>query len=155
MSPRLRITARMSLLAVLLTTFALVPTIALADEEDRLYDFTDAYYLANGVNPAAIDGRRQADGILAVTDETFFSFQRPVRSLLTLPAYDHSGNLEFFTVHGGLSANAFTNNAAGRQARQLADRSIEYVFPQQGTDPLGLGSSPVRDSGHGQRLLQQ
>lgn len=115
------------------------PSLTKADVEDRLYDFTDAYYLQNGINPAAIDGRRQP-GPLAVTDTPNFSFQRNVRALLTLPNYDHSGNAWYFTVLGGFNTSAFTNNSAGQRARQIADSSIEYVFPRQGTDPVGLGA---------------
>lgn len=115
------------------------PAAAMADVEDRLYDFTDAYYSQNGVNPAAIDGRRQV-GPLAAEDKPIFSYQRNVRALLTLPAYDHSGNVEFFTVLGGLSDAAFTANGAGQNARRIADASPEYIFPRQGTDPLGLGA---------------
>src|SRR6185295_14305947 len=99
-----------------------VSAVTKAGVQDRLYDFTDAYYLQNGINPAAIDGRRQP-GPLAASDKPIFSFQRPVRALLTLPAYDHSGNAWYFTVLGGFSANAFTANAAGQQARQIAERS--------------------------------
>jgi hypothetical protein len=115
-------------------------TPARADIEDRLFDFTNAYYRQNGVEPTKIFGRRQANDGLAVSDTPNFSYQRPVRATFTLPAYDHSGNLWFFTVLGGLSASSFTSNSAGQAARQLADRSIEYVFPQRGTNPLGLGA---------------
>ncbi len=38
---------------VVMALFA-VPSFTKADVEDRLYDFTDAYYLQNGVNPALI-----------------------------------------------------------------------------------------------------
>lgn len=127
-----------SLLLAAITLLAALP-ITEAGVQDRLYDFTDAYYLQNGVNPAAIDNRRQV-GPLAVADTPIFPYQRPVRALLTLPNYDHSGNAWYFTVLGGLSANSFTANAAGQQARQIADSNIEYVFPRQGTDPLGLGA---------------
>jgi hypothetical protein len=61
-----------------------------------------------------------------------------LRVLLTLSAYDHSGNLNYFTVLGGLSANAFTANAAGKAARATADKFIEYLFPKAGTDPIGF-----------------
>jgi hypothetical protein len=73
------------------------PSLTKAGIQDRLYDFTDAYYQQNGINPAAIDGRRQV-GPLAVTDTPIFPYQRNVRALLTLPNYDHSGNAWFFTV---------------------------------------------------------
>jgi hypothetical protein len=140
-------TPRLLLAALLLAA----PTLARADVEDRLYDFTDAYYAQNGVDPSKIDGRRQV-GPLAAEDKPNFSFQRNVRALLTLPAYDHSGNLEFFTVLGGLSANSFTPNEAGRRARSLADASPEYIFPRKGTDPVGLGAlrqDVILDMRHG------
>ena len=141
----LRLTTRFGLRSALTSlalgmTLSAFSTIAQADVEDRLYDFTNAHYLRNGVNPAAIDGRRQADGFLAVEDDPIFRFQRPVRALLTLPAYDHSGNQWFFTVLGGLSNAGFTNDDAGRRARQIANSAPEYIFPRQGTDPLGLGA---------------
>ena len=80
----------------------------------------------------------QAGTGIAVNDTPIFRFQRNVRALLTLPAYDHSRNINYFTVLGGISANAFTNNAAGRQARAIADSFTEYLFPQAGTDPIGF-----------------
>jgi hypothetical protein len=113
------------------------PSVTKADVEDRLYDFTDAYYLENGVNPALIEGRMEP-GPTAVIDTPIFPFQRNVRALLTLSAYDHSGNLNYFTVLGGISANAFTANAAGQEARAIADSFTEYLFPQAGTDPIGF-----------------
>ncbi len=116
-----------------------LPSLMNAGVQDRLYDFTDAYYLQNGINPAAIDGRRQP-GPLAASDTPIFPYQRNVRALLTLPNYDHSGNAWYFTVLGGFNVNAFTSNAAGQQARQIAEKSVEYVFPRKGTDPVGLGA---------------
>ncbi len=46
----------------------------------------------------------------------------------------------YFTQLGGFDQSAFTAEAAGANVRQIADASIEYVFPQAGTDPLGLGA---------------
>ena len=54
-----------------------LPLLATAAVHDRLYDFTDAYYLQNGINPSAIDGRRQP-GPLAATDTPIFPYQRNV-----------------------------------------------------------------------------
>ena len=127
------------LLPLLVVALLAAPFTSKADVEDRLYDFTDTYYLQNGVNPAMISGRMQP-GPIAVEDTPIFSFQRNVRALLTLPAYDHSGDINFFTVLGGISATAFTADSAGRNARAIADSFIEYLFPQQGTDPIGLGA---------------
>lgn len=129
--------SRSATLIALLAVLTL--TQARADEEDRLYDFTDAYYLKNGVNPSGISGRRQADGVRAVADVPFFSIQRPVRALATTPAYDHSKHPVFFSVMGGGSTSMFTNDAAGRNARVIAERSFEYVFPPRTADPFSLG----------------
>ena len=79
-------------------------------------------------------------GPIAVEDTPIFPYQRNVRALLTLPAYDHSGSINYFTVLGGLSATSFTANSAGQNAQSIADSFIEYLFPQQGTDPIGLGA---------------
>jgi len=125
------------LLPLLAITLLALPSLMKADVEDRLYDFTDAYYLENGVNPALIEGRMQP-GPIAVEDTPIFPFQRNVRALLTLPAYDHSANINYFTVLGGISANAFTANSAGLNARAIADSFTEYLFPQAGTDPIGF-----------------
>jgi len=127
------------LLPFLTLALLAVPALTKADVDDRLYDFNDAYYLQNGINPALISGRIQP-GPIAVVDTPFFSYQRDVRALLTIPNYDHSGNIFYFTVLGGFADNAFTANSAGVIARQIADSRIEYVFPKAGTDPVGLGA---------------
>jgi len=119
---------------------AAAPLLASAEPQNRIYDFTDTYYRQNGIEPAGIDGRREAVLPLATADVPFFNYQRNVRMLLTLPAYDHSGHAYYFTVLGGLKANGFTNDAAGRRAKQIADASPEYLFPKRGTDPVGLGA---------------
>ena len=116
------------------------PAALQADLKDRLFDFTDAYYVQNGVNPAAIGGRMQPGPVGAV-DTPNFGYQRNVRALLTQPAYDASGKAWYFTVLGGLSADSFSANSAGQNARQIADTYKEYVFPRRGTDPVGLGAT--------------
>ncbi|MEZ0326425.1 MAG: hypothetical protein ACAH95_11010 [Fimbriimonas sp.] len=127
------------LFAFSLAATAMVAADASADLQDCLYDFTDSYYRKNGINPAAISGRRQAVAPLAVQDGPMFWYQRDVRALLTIPAYDHSSNPWFFTVLGGFNTSAFTPDSAGANAKAIADRSFEYVFPSRGVDPLSLG----------------
>jgi hypothetical protein len=126
-------------LTVLVALTAL-PSTARADVEHRLYDFTDAFYKKNGVDPAKIVGRRQGDGRLGVLDAPIYSNQRDVRALLTLPAYDHSGNPVYWTVLGEFFNDGFTKDAAGQRARQTADNMIEYVFPTKDGNPVGLGN---------------
>ena len=123
-----------------LLMLAAAPLVARADVNNRLYDFTDAFYKRNGVDPTKIIGRRQGVAPLGTIDTPFFSYQRNVRVLLTLPAYDHSGKPVFWTVMGEFNADAFTKDAAGQRARQIADNMIEYVFPTKDGNPVGLGN---------------
>lgn len=127
-----------NLIALVVMALFAVPSFTKADVQDRLYDFTDAYYLQNGVNPALIGGRMEAGTGIAVNDTPIFSFQRDVGALLTLSAYNHSGAINYFTVLGGIAATAFTADAAGQEARAIADSFTEYLFPQAGTDPIGF-----------------
>jgi hypothetical protein len=136
---------RIVTLTFALAALIVLPLIANAKPEDRLYDFTDAYYQQNGIDPASIEGRRNGADNASVFDTPFFSFQRNVRALLTLPAYNASGATNFFTVMGGFNASAFTNDAAGQRARVIAESYIEYIFPTRGGNPIGLGNS--RQSG--------
>jgi hypothetical protein len=132
-------------LAFALAALIALPLLANAKTEDRLYDFTDAYYQQNGIDPTRIEGRRNGADNLSVFDTPFFSYQRNVRALLTLPAYDASSGQHFFTVMGGFNASAFTNNRAGIRAQTIAESYIEYIFPTRDGNPIGLGNS--RQSG--------
>ncbi|RYG36551.1 hypothetical protein EON81_09425 [bacterium] len=131
----------MSRLASLFIAGALSLTaVASADLKDWIFDFTDFHYSTNGVNPAKLEGRRQAPSAAAVLDTPFFRTQRNVRVISTFAGYGSSGELRFFTVNAGFGPDGFTADAAGRKAREIADTFIEYVFPNRGTDPIGLGS---------------
>lgn len=131
---------KIAMLAFMLTAIVALPLMARADVEDRLFDFTDSYYRKNGVEPSSIVGRRNGADNLSVFDTPFFSIHRNVRATLTLPAYDHSGKPVYWTVMGELFVDGFTNDRAGIRARQIADKYIEYVFPREGTNPVGLGA---------------
>ena len=127
-------------------------TFASAGVQDRLYDFTDDYYRANGIDPAKLAGRKQAPSASAVIDTPFFSYQRNVRVISTSSGYGASGNMNFFSVMAGFGPDGFTNDAAGRNAKGIADKFIEFIFPSQGADPIGLGNarqSVVQDTSNG------
>jgi hypothetical protein len=102
------------------------------------FDFTDRFYKSQGVNPSRILGRVSGTDGISVVDDAPDAIHRDVRVKLTIPAYDHSGNLYFWVPTGSLNANGFTRDAAGQAARQLAEESRIFLFPKAGTDPLGL-----------------
>ena len=119
---------------------------ALAGVVDRPYDFNDAFYQRNGVNPLMIRSRRNGIDGLSVFDRPNLASQRGIRSTFTLSAYDHSGGTWFWTVLGDLDNGGFTNDAAGRAAKAIADRSVLYVFPRRDQpDPVTLGANRQSD----------
>jgi hypothetical protein len=138
--------ATLFLLPVLLAgAVFLIPMSAKADVEDRLYDFTDTFYFQNGVDPSRIVNRRNGSAPASVFDAPIFPYQRNVRVLATNPAYSHSGQITYWSVMGDIFVAGFTNDAAGRRAKQIADRSILYVFPTRTGNPIGLGNNRQAD----------
>lgn len=123
--------ALMAIAAASLATGALA-----GDDNSPPFDFTDAYYLANGVDPTMIDGRVNGmDGISVFDVSPDPEIYSDVRVLLTIPAYDHSGDVTFFTVFGEIFEDAFTDDEAGEEARQIADDYPIYIFPRAGNAP--------------------
>ncbi len=130
-------TARTALVVALLgAAFAAESTLA-QDTGDRepIFDFTNAYYLENGVRPGRLVGRRNGTDGLSVFDEPLHPNQRNVRITLTAPAFDHSGNLFFFAPNGLVPRNGFTNDAAGQEARAIAEEFAIYEFPRATNGP--------------------
>ncbi len=123
-------TLRYSLLtAVALGAIATFP--CRADVSDRPFDFSDAFLLANGINPATVVGRPEPNGTTAVIDNNVPGPQfRNVRLLQHAACYDHSGHPTYFHVTGLVFPNTFTNNAAGQQARTIAESFKIYEFPR-------------------------
>lgn len=140
-----------ALISTLATCLALA-AVAHASVLDRPYDFTDAYYRANGIDPAKLGGRKQAPSNNAVIDFPNFSWQRNVRVISTSGGYNASGDVQFFVVLAGFAPDGFTNDKAGRNAKVIADKYAEYIFPSRGSDPVGLGGgrqSALHDTRNG------
>lgn len=113
---------------------------------DRLFDFTDQYYSQNGVNFSRIINRRQVTGNgNSVFDTPNTAFQRNVRAARLNPAYSDNGTPTFWAVMGDLDATGFTNDAAGRRAKSIADRYTLYVFPTRTGNQIGLGNNRQAD----------
>ncbi|HEX8580805.1 MAG TPA: hypothetical protein VF640_00665 [Acidimicrobiales bacterium] len=111
---------------------------ASSDGNTPPFDFTDRFYKANGVNPSRILGRVTGSDGISVVDQAPDRNHRNVRVTLTIPTYDHSGNLYVWVPTGSLNGNGFTRDAAGQEARALAESSAIYLFPKTGGDPLSL-----------------
>src|SRR5215813_11122723 len=119
-----RVVTLMVSLAMVTAFIAASLPAARAEIHDRLFDFNDNYYRQNGVNPDLIQGRRNGTDGRSVFDAPYFPYQRNVRALRLNPAYGASGELLFWTVMGDLFVSGFTNDAAGRRAKQIGDSYI-------------------------------
>lgn len=140
-----KVIAVMIFAVVLTTLFTASINLTHADIEDRIFDFSDAFYWQNGVDPGKIVNRVNGTPPRSVFDVPLFSTQSNVRVTATNPAYAHNGNITFWSVMGDLFVEGFTNDAAGRRAKAIADRSILYVFPTRTGNPIGLGNNRQAD----------
>jgi hypothetical protein len=148
---------RLSVFLMLLFVAAIVvvPSFrpAHADIQDRLFDFTDEFYRQNGVDPAKIIGRRNGTDGRSVFDMPFFPSQRNVRVTRMNTAHAPNGDILFWANVGDLFVDGFTNDGAGQRARQIADNSLQYVFPRRDQPdpvPLGFGrQADILDTRHG------
>ncbi|MDZ4772410.1 MAG: hypothetical protein SGI72_04670 [Planctomycetota bacterium] len=94
------------------------------------FDFTDAYYLANGIDPTTLIGRPNGTGTSVIDNRENGPDLNNVRLLEQTAAYDHSGHEIFFYVTGLPTLASFTNNAAGAQAFAIAEEYKVYEFPR-------------------------
>lgn len=137
---------RIAVFLILLIGLAAAPTLSYAKVQDRLFDFLDSYYYQNGVNASLIFGRRQVTGTgNSIFDTPNFWFQRNVRAQRLNPAYSDSGKPTFWAVMGDVNNAGFTNDAAGANAKTLANKYVLYVFPTRTGNPIGLGNNRQAD----------
>ena len=115
------------------------------------FDFTDAFYLQNGINPPNILNR--VDGTCPANDMPSCSVvdnsntspnRRDIRVLSTTGGYDHDGNQLYYNIFGMAAPNTFTSNAAGQQAMKIANFFSAYIFPKASGDPLSPALSNRR-----------
>lgn len=108
----------------------------LASAEEPPYDFSDEFYLQNGIDPSKLLGRvNGADGV-SVVDVTNDPSRRDVRVTLTTGGFNASGNLLYYSVFGMMMPDVFTNDAAGQRAMDIANSYRAFIFPTAGGDPL-------------------
>lgn len=95
------------------------------------HDFSDAFYRANGIEPSRLVGRPTGAGEASTLDPAAPDADHTrVRMLETSDTWDGSGHPWFFTVHGIVFPSTFTDDAAGRRARQIAESFLLYDFPR-------------------------
>ncbi len=99
------------------------------------FDFSDQFYLENGVDPATIIGRPDGTGPNSVIDNTENGPDfNNVRILSHAAAYDHSGHPIFFYVTGLPTLASFLTD----EALEIAETYDVYEFPRAGGDPFAV-----------------
>jgi hypothetical protein len=115
------------------------------------FDFSDAFYLQNGINPANILNR--VDGTCPSNDMPSCSvvdnsntnpIRRNIRILSTTGGFDAAGNPLYYTIDGMVNPNTFTSDAAGLKAMKIANFFSAYIFPKASGDPLSPALSNRR-----------
>jgi hypothetical protein len=146
---------RRDLLKVVGVASIIRPSVSWADNDNTAgvppFDFADAFYLQNGINPATILDR--VNGTCPLNDMPACSVvdnsntdpdRRNIRVLSTTGGFDHEGNPLYYNIFGMATPNTFTNNAAGRQAMGIANFFSAYIFPKASGDPLSPSLSNRR-----------
>ena len=110
------------------------------DDFNAPFVFSDAFFRANGIEPTNVLGL-PACGAGGVCDEASPNPSQfsNVRITSTLGAHNHSGDPTFVTIQGLVGADAFTPDAAGIEARNVAEAFRVFFFPLQPAD----GSQPA------------
>lgn len=97
------------------------------------YDFSDQFYLSNGLDPTKIV-LRLADGVDGGKfDPSFVSPQiSNIRETFYTGTFDRNGLINFTSILGVLvNSHAFTPDALGQNMHSVADSFQAFVFPIQ------------------------
>src|SRR5262245_53384232 len=107
------------------------------------FDFSNAHYLANGINPANIV--MHVNGTCPLSDKPSCSVidtsntdpdRSDIRVLSTTGGFDREGNPLYYNIYGMVMPNTFTNDAAGAAALAIANSFEAYIFPKASGNPL-------------------
>lgn len=102
------------------------------------FDFNDQFYLANGIDPTHILNRVNTAGNpclpggpnCVVDDSNADPNRRNVRILQTTGGFNNAGSLIYYSIMGMVTPTTFTNDAAGQQAKQIANSFRAFIFPK-------------------------
>ncbi len=144
-----RLAGALAVSGLLVTGLGATPSLASGGDHtgDRapIFDFSDAYYRANGVDPAGLVGRRNgADGISVVDrapDATTATSARCSRSRRTTPAASAGSSPCSPTSR---PARSPPTPPAATPRRWPRPRPV-YVFPTLTGDPTGVGNNRQAD----------
>ena len=139
------------LTALLSAMMPAAPAMAGGDDYNEPFVFSDTFFRANGIEPTAVLGLPACDAG-GVCDESSPdpSHYSNVRITSTLGAHQNNGDPTFVNIQGLVGENSFTNDAAGIEARNIAEAFTVYFFPKQPADgstpPLSPAAADLRQN---------
>jgi hypothetical protein len=101
------------------------------DTAKNPHDFILDYYYKNGIMSKLMVWRRTGSDGLSVWGKSSNPIHNPIRVIVTVPAYDQSGQPKFWYPLGEFDENAFMDTEQGFLARELARMFPMYVFPDE------------------------
>jgi hypothetical protein len=123
--------------ALFLTFFTSAP-ISGQEQNPPPFDFSDSFYLANGIDPTQILNRVNTAGNpclpggenCVLDNSNTDPNRRNVRILQTTGGFNNAGSLIYYSIMGMVTPNTFNNDAAGQQAKQIANSFRAFLFPK-------------------------
>ncbi len=143
----------LSMLSVFLAACVAIATVQSQNQNPPPFDFSDAHYLANGINPANILDR--VDGTCPASDMPACSVvdnsntdpdHRNIRVLSTTGGFNHEGNPLYYSIFGMVMPSTFTNDAAGQKAMSIANFFSAYIFPKASGNQLSPALPKITSS---------
>jgi hypothetical protein len=102
------------------------------------FDFSDAFYITNGLDPENFDFRVSPEDENATWSESPDAQHNNTRILEANGGFDSAGQLLYYPAPpANISAQAFLPNAAGQHAREIANEFRAFIFPKRDGNPVG------------------
>jgi hypothetical protein len=150
MTTNYRSISSMGSIALVMAAFALliaVPAFAQDGQQTNPppFDFSNQFYLNNGINPANILARVGTSANSSLnwaicqpgdpapcpnTDQN----RNQTRVLQTTGGFAADGSLLYYLIFGMVMPNTFTNDSSGQQALDIANRRAAFIFPIRQSD---------------------
>ena len=111
------------------------------------FDFSNSFYLANGIDPTKILNRvggPTSASAFVVDNSNTDPTRTNIRITETTGGFNHEGNVLYYTINGFVNPGTFTNNAAGQNAMATAEFFTAYIFPKAKGDPFSPALSNRR-----------
>lgn len=109
------------------------------------FDFKDSWYKKNGLNPSKFDTRVSPDDANATTGVSLDPTRNNTRIIGINGGFDSAGSeLYYPDPPVFFPKEAFTNDKAGKKAKEIANQFRAFIFPLRDGDPVSPAPSNRR-----------